>query len=209
MQCDISCAQCTSADGCSLCYDQMYLVPIGNKVLCDYCSNTVSGCTVCASAYKCSICSNGYYLLPNSTCAPCSNLTPNCALCYQNVTANSTGSENYCVACTQPYFLVDQVCSGVQRSSAVTTVPASNSSSQQSQQSQQSASNTPQTTPSAQKSSRTQPSSGGQAAVSQPSCDLNFILVGTICARVIPFCAQYSPTSLKCDICADSYTKSR
>lgn len=39
-------------------------------------------------------------------------------------------------------------------------------------------------------------------------CDINFILVGSVCIRIIPFCTQYDTTSQKCDVCVPSYSKS-
>jgi hypothetical protein len=43
--------------------------------------------------------------MSNRTCANCSNLTPNCALCYQNST-----SLLYCSACSDSYVLVEGIC---------------------------------------------------------------------------------------------------
>lgn len=108
--CDISCAQCSSADGCSQCYDQMYLMPVGNKVVCEICYKFLQGCTVCSSAYKCATCSNGFYLLTNNTCNNCSKFMPNCALCYYDNSTNVT--QLLCLACASPSILVDGVCSG-------------------------------------------------------------------------------------------------
>jgi hypothetical protein len=34
VQCDISCNTCRSSDGCSTCYDQMYLMARGNTIIC-------------------------------------------------------------------------------------------------------------------------------------------------------------------------------
>lgn len=43
-QCDISCETCSSGEGCSTCYDQMYLSPVGNKVLCKVCYEVNLNC---------------------------------------------------------------------------------------------------------------------------------------------------------------------
>lgn len=33
-QCHISCATCSSSEGCSTCYDQMFLNAVGNQIHC-------------------------------------------------------------------------------------------------------------------------------------------------------------------------------
>ena len=103
-QCDISCNTCRSADGCATCYDQMYLVARGNRVLCDVCYNVNKGCDVCLTNNKCSNCSNGFYLRQDNTCAKCNSLVSNCLLCK---TSNTT---TYCISCSAPFRLVGSAC---------------------------------------------------------------------------------------------------
>ena len=40
------------------------------------------------------------------------------------------------------------------------------------------------------------------------NCDINFVQVGSVCVREIPFCIKYDTITLKCDVCVASYSKS-
>lgn len=103
-QCDISCNTCRSGDGCATCYDQMYLVARGNRVLCDVCYNVNKGCDVCLTNNKCSNCTAGFYLKQDNTCARCNTLVSNCLLCkIDNFTM-------YCVSCSAPFRLINGRC---------------------------------------------------------------------------------------------------
>lgn len=86
-QCDISCNTCKNSDGCSTCFDQMYLTTRGNMVVCDVCYRINKGCAVCLTASKCNTCSNGYFLQDDNTCMSCASMLPHCMLCANN---NST-----------------------------------------------------------------------------------------------------------------------
>lgn len=102
-QCDISCNTCKSSDGCSTCYDQMYLVARGDLVICDLCYKVNKGCDICLTASKCQNCSAGYVLQNDNTCESCSGIYPNCLLC-------NIGNITECVSCKQPYELINGEC---------------------------------------------------------------------------------------------------
>lgn len=80
-QCDISCNSCKASDGCSTCYEQMYLTTRGNMVVCEVCYRVNKGCAVCLTASKCATCSNGYFLQDDNTCLGCASMLPHCMLC--------------------------------------------------------------------------------------------------------------------------------
>ena len=46
------------------------------------------------------------------------------------------------------------------------------------------------------------------SSIQSINCDINFVQVGSACTRVIPFCIRYETTTLKCDVCVASYSKS-
>lgn len=184
----------------------MYLSPVGNKVLCGYCYDILAGCTVCSSAFKCARCSNGYFLVSNGTCSNCSNLTPNCALCYQN----ATSSELYCSSCSDPFLLVDGVCvanatvTQIQASRDAIVFGASAGSNSQVSASASNRTVAPQNQqpPQIQQPQTQTPTLAIATASQSIACDTNFVQVGTICTIVIPFCTQYDTKTLKCDVCA-------
>jgi len=129
-QCDISCATCSSSQGCTSCYTQMYLKSQGNSVLCDLCYNVVKHCQICISSTKCKSCSNGYLLDSNSVCQSCSSQLNNCLFCFQNSTILE------CVLCNYTHTLVEGTCvSNDPETNANENATGSANSNQQTQES--------------------------------------------------------------------------
>jgi proprotein convertase subtilisin/kexin type 5 len=123
-QCDISCASCSSSQGCTSCYTQMYLRSQGNSVLCDLCYNIVKNCQICISATKCESCSNGYLLDSNKVCQSCSSQLDNCLYCFQNSTILQ------CIVCDFNYTLVQGTCISNESNSTQNDTGITNGSSQ-------------------------------------------------------------------------------
>ena len=214
VQCDISCSTCRSSEGCSTCYDQMYLIARGNTIVCDVCYNVNLGCDVCLTATKCQSCSVGYYMQQDSTCAPCNNLTPNCILCFD-------GNATRCISCEQSYQLVGEVCVGngsSTNSSSAGSSSANQGNNQGSNQGNTQGSNQGQSQGTIQQSQGNQPSQGNTQGQSQLNnqqnstsnssnggCDPSRVSINGVCYPTIPFCQTYSQTDGTCTLCASIF----
>ncbi len=203
-QCDISCSTCASAEGCSTCYDQMYLSTVGNKIICKVCYQLNNNCEKCISAQKCSQCTNGYYVNANNTCSPCSDFVSNCAFCKQN------GTEKLCISCNYPFIKSNGRC--VDPNTGNPSPPNSGPSSTQGSSSTSSFINSQTGTSSQgqqQTSSQSQTSlKNGQQSSSisvggivKISCQSNEVIVNELCILAIPFCLEYNLTTYKCSSC--------
>jgi hypothetical protein len=180
-QCDISCNTCRSSDGCSTCYDQMYLVARGNLIVCDLCYNVNKGCDICLTGTKCQNCSAGYFLEPDNTCSNCSTLMAHCLLC-------ETGNATYCVSCKNPYQLINGICTDNAAADATNNTLAPTQPPANTQQSQSNA------------------SSAQQAPPSPPACDPSQINIGGFCYPTIAFCLSYSQIDGSCIECSSIFT---
>lgn len=188
---------------------------------------------MCLTGAKCQSCSAGYYMQQDSTCAPCSSLTPNCFLCFD-------GNSTKCISCEQTYQLVSGACVGNGSSTSISSSGGSSSNvnqrsqgnnpgqsqgnNQQSQgisqgDNQESQGYNQQSLGSSQGQSQgnnqgqsqgnnQQAYSGQNAQNYNGGCDPSLISINGVCYPTIPFCQAYNQTDGTCTLCTSIFALS-
>ena len=100
--CLSNCRTCESAEYCTSCNANTFLVIATGSVSCRPCSRVLQGCSICLTNIACKTCATGYVLEADNKCSSCATRIANCSTC-------STDGLT-CQQCRYPYILTNNTC---------------------------------------------------------------------------------------------------